>query len=679
MTMLVRVKTTLQRRPQLSLRLQHSSAMVTRPADWKARAPAPLPNTKTFTGEATLPSLPVPDLDASLDRLKVTLRPLARSSDELKIVEAKIEELRTAGLGRRLHERLLQRKEEKDKLGSSWLEEWWDDVSASMTIFMTVVDRSQAAYLTYRDSVVVNVSYYYGFTPHPSHLPQSPVHRAAALTRSAMLFRQKFKRGELAPDATKEGPFCMDTWRWMFDCCRVPATDGKDFSVSFAKAGDTGDSGHIVVIRNGRLWKVDAAAPGGGLLGTEELERQFAYIYENSKADAPGVGVLTSNNRDVWAKDYDALREIPANAEILREIESCAFIVCLDAGRPESPVDFSRACWHGGVKGEELGNRWVDKPCQFIVFDNGVAGFMGEHSVMDGTPTVRLCDEVLTDLHSSSFPHEGAKASSPLPSPTPLDFTLTPALNTAIQSARTAASDLVGSQALQYLLVPYGKDVVKTFNVSPDSWAQLMIQLAFWRLSKGGKVPGVGGEGRGELAGTYEAATTRKFRKGRTETIRVVSDEVKAFCEAMDAKDVPAEKKIALFRDAAKVHIQRAKEAGNAMGVDRHMFGLKHLIQPSEGESMPALFSDPLYQRAAKWTLSTSAIFSKHFPVYGWGEVVPDGFGIAYMTGYNDRMQFTITSRKEMPSVEFKDEIDRAAKELRELFDVAQTQNKSRL
>ncbi|KAG8740550.1 Carnitine O-acetyltransferase mitochondrial [Ceratobasidium sp. 414] len=653
--------------------------MVTRPADWKARAPAPLPNTKTFAGEATLPSLPIPDLDASLDRLKVSLRPLARSSVELNTVEAKIEELRSAGLGKKLQERLLQRKEEKDKIGSSWLEEWWDDVSAGFGGVVSAAHNLQAAYLTYRDSVVVNVSYYYGFTPHPPHLPQTLVHRAAALTRSAMLFRQKLKRGEIAPDATKEGPFCMDTWRWMFDCCRVPATDGKDFSISFAKAGDTGDSGHVVVMRNGRLWKVDAAAPGGGLLGTEDLERQFAYIYENSKEAAPGVGVLTSNNRDVWAKDYAALREIPANSEILREIESCAFIVCLDTSRPEDPVDFSRACWHGGVKGEELGNRWVDKPCQFIVYDNGAAGFMGEHSVMDGTPTVRLCDEVLTDLHSPSFPHTGTQSSSPIPNPIPLDFSITPALNSVIESARTAASDLVNSQSLQYLLVPYGKDVVKTFNVSPDSWAQLTVQLAFWRLSKGGKVPGVGGDGKGELAGTYEAATTRKFRKGRTETIRVVSEEVKAFCEPMDAGDVPAETKVELFRNAAKVHIQRAKEAGNAMGVDRHMFGLKHLIRPDEGESVPALFSDPLYQRASKWTLSTSAIFSKHFPVYGWGEVVPDGFGVAYMTGYNDRMQFTITSRKEMPSVEFKDEIDRAAKELRALFDNAQAQAKSRL
>ncbi|QRV74305.1 carnitine O-acetyltransferase [Ceratobasidium sp. AG-Ba] len=633
--------------------------MVNRPADWKARAPAPLPNTKMFAGEAALPSLPVPDLDASLDKLKVSLKPLARSEDEMKTVETKIEELRSAGLGRTLQERLLQRKAEKDKIGSSWLEEWWDD----------------AAYLTYRDSVVVNVSYYYGFTPHPSHLPQTPVHRAAALTRSAMLFRQKFKRGELAPDASKEGPFCMDTWRWMFDCCRVPGADGKDFSVSFAKAGDTGDSGHVVVIRNGRFWKVDAAAPGGGLLGTDDLEKQFAYIYENSKDPAPGVGVLSSNNRDVWAKDYDSLREVPQNVSILKEIESCAFIVCLDTGCPEDPIEFSRASWHGGARGEELGNRWVDKPCQFIVYDNGRAGFMGEHS----TPTVRLCDEVLTDLQSPSFPHAGTKPSSPLPPPTPLDFTLTPKLHTAIQSAQQAASELVNSQSLEYTLIPYGKDVIKTFNVSPDSWAQLTIQLAYWRLSKTGKIPGIGLDGKGELVGTYEAATTRKFRKGRTETIRVVSDEVKRLCEAMDREDVPADKKVELFRAAAKVHIQRAKEAGNAMGVDRHMFGLRHLVRPDEGENMPSLFSDPLYQRGAKWMLSTSAIFSKHFPVYGWGEVVPDGFGVAYMTGYNDRLQFTITSRKEMPSAEFKTEIERAAAQFHSLFDAAQAQGKSRL
>lgn len=40
-----------------------------------------------------------------------------------------------------------------------------------------------------------------------------------------------------------------------------------------------------------------------------------------------------------------------------------------------------------------------------------------------------------------------------------------------------------------------------------------------------------------------------------------------------------------------------------------------------EGEMMPDLFSDPLYLRSSYWSLSTSAIWSKHFPSYGWGEV----------------------------------------------------------
>ncbi len=57
-----------------------------------------------------------------------------------------------------------------------------------------------------------------------------------------------------------------------------------------------------------------------------------------------------------------------------------------------------------------------------------------------------------------------------------------------------------------------------------------------------------------------------------------------------------------------------------------------------DGDEVPEMFNDPLYARAKYWVLSTSAIFSKHFPVYGWGEVVPDGFGVAYMTGYNGNL-----------------------------------------
>jgi carnitine O-acetyltransferase len=109
--------------------------------------------------------------------------------------------------------------------------------------------------------------------------------------------------------------------RWMFDCCRIPGKDGKDFSISHAKEGDNGDTGHIVVFRNNRPWLIEAARDGQ-ILGTEEFERyrqsncykalkvrrltehhrQIQFIYDNSNGNYPGIGVLTASNRDVWAK-----------------------------------------------------------------------------------------------------------------------------------------------------------------------------------------------------------------------------------------------------------------------------------------------------------------------------------------------------------------------------------------
>ena len=75
-------------------------------------------------------------------------------------------------------------------------------------------------------------------------------------------------------------------------------------------------------------------------------------------------------------------------------------------------------------------------------------------------------------------------------------------------------------------------------------------------------------------------------------------------------------------------------------------------------------------------------------------QVVPDGFGVAYITGFDgengllakfptltsdtpsDRLQYTITSRKEMPNARFCEEILRAA---RDLYDLYTDSDKSRL
>jgi carnitine O-acetyltransferase len=65
----------------------------------------------------------------------------------------------------------------------------------------------------------------------------------------------------------------------------------------------------------------------------------------------------------------------PENKELLKQIETSSFMVCLDDTSPVTRDELSRACWHGDGR-----NRFFDKPCQFIVFENGKAGFNGEVS-----------------------------------------------------------------------------------------------------------------------------------------------------------------------------------------------------------------------------------------------------------------------------------------------------------
>ena len=67
----------------------------------------------------------------------------------------------------------------------------------------------------------------------------------------------------------------------------------------------------------------------------------------------------------------------------------------------------------------------------------------------------------------------------------------------------------------------YGGSYIKKHKASPDAWAQLVKQLAFYRMH--GRVPVV-----------YESAQTRKFLLGRTEVLRSTSNEGKAWVEAME-------------------------------------------------------------------------------------------------------------------------------------------------
>ncbi|KAG6875745.1 hypothetical protein C0992_002550 [Termitomyces sp. T32_za158] len=98
-----------------------------------------------------------------------------------------------------------------------------------------------------------------------------------------------------------------------------------------------------------------------------------------------------------------------------------------------------------------------------------------------------------------------------------------------------------------------------------------------------------------------------------------------------------------------------------------NMFGLKQSVRASEGESVPTFLSDDAFARLSHWELSTSQLSSPFFDGWGYGEVVPDGYGLSYAIG-DEYIRWTITSIRRRTEA-FKHYLAEAATEIRDMME----------
>lgn len=552
--------------------------------------------------EAKLPRLPVPTLSETCEKYLTSLRPLLSEPEFSKSKTAVEEFQRPGGQGEELQKRLVARANEPDRL--NWLEEWWNDL----------------AYFGYRDPVVVYVSYFFAF--NADKMRRNPAARAASITTAAMEFRKLVAEQQLEPEYVKKEPLSMDSYKWLFNACRYPKKP-SDYETAF----DPAKNNHVVVMRKNKFYWFDLIC-NGKQLSTSEIERQFQKILDAAgSTKGPAVGALTADHRDVWTENRaKLLKAAPENAELLQKIESALFVVCLDDSKPVTRDEVSQACWVGDGR-----NRFYDKSIQFVVFDNGMAGCMGEHSSMDGTTTCRLNDYILTQLANNKVDHGSPTPQNAIPAPAELKIKINPEIEKAIDAAGSSFDALVAKHELKVCAFPgYGKGLIKKFKLSPDAYAQMVIQLAYYKMY-------------GKSCPTYESAQTRKFANGRTEVCRTLSVDSVAFVKAMEDPSVHIETKASLCRKAIDSHVRYISDASDGRGCDRHLLGLRMCLKPNEPK--PTIFTDPAYGRSCHWNLSTSQLTSEHFFGYGWGEVVPDGYGVAYMIKENS-LHFNVVSMK---------------------------------
>ncbi|RPA94175.1 hypothetical protein L873DRAFT_1814903 [Choiromyces venosus 120613-1] len=574
--------------------------------------------------QKSLPKLPVPTLQETADRYIKSLKPLLTQHELQRTKAAVAEFIREGGIGQQLQEKLLAKAQKPEV--NNWLSNWWND----------------AAYLAYRDPVVPYVSYFYSYKDDKKR--RDPVKRAAAITTSVLKFKKMVDEKTLEPEYMRKLPMCMDSYKWMFNACRIPEKPA-DYPVKY----DHESNKHFVVARKNRFYKV-LHEVDGIQLNTKELEAQFARVLELANSEKVlAVGALTSENRDTWTEVRKMMIEAsPENKKALQLIESASFVVCLDDTSPVTLEERAHQYWHGDGQ-----NRFFDKPLQFIINENGTAGFMGEHSMMDGTPTHRLNDYLNNQIFNNKIDFSAGDVRSNLPEPAPINFELNEDVVGAIDKAQQNFRDVIGLHELKVLAyLGYGKGLIKKFKCSPDAYVQMVIQLAYYKMY-------------GKNRPTYESAATRKFQEGRTETCRTVSEESVEWCKSMMDPDVDPKACISKFRAAINAHVAYISAASEGKGVDRHLFGLKKLLPP--GAEFPEIYTDPAYGYSSSWFLSTSQLSSEYFNGYGWSQVIDQGYGIAYMINENT-LQFNVVSKKQgCDRMQFY--LTDAANEIRELME----------
>ncbi|XP_067366387.1 peroxisomal carnitine O-octanoyltransferase isoform X1 [Channa argus] len=571
---------------------------------------------RTFKYQSSLPPLPVPSLENSLSKYLEAVRPFA-SEDEFKATVQIVRKFQD-GVGKVLHYKLLQRAKTK----KNWLEEWWFDT----------------AYLEVRIPSQLNVNFG-GPGPYLEHCwPPAEgtcLERASLLIWHTLQYWNLLLTERLAPQKAGKTPLDMDQFRMLFCTCKVPGVM-KDTIHNYFKTEREGPCpSHLAVMCHGRIFTFDALCDGE-ILTPPELLRQLRFVKDRCEGEPEGDGVaaLTSEERTRWAKAREHLINIdPHNKTILETIQSSLFIISLDETKPYStPENYTNMTLEALTGNPTL--RWGDKSYNLLVFSDGTFGSNCDHAPYDAMVLVSMCWYVDQQLRLTDGKWKDSVTVRPIPTPEELVFTLDEKVQSDISHAKQhyleSTQDL---QVVCYAFTAFGKVAIKQKKLHPDTFVQLAMQLAYYRMHTR---PGC----------CYETAMTRKFYHGRTETMRPCTLEAVNWCKAMmdPTCDVDAKRK-AMLQAFSKQNKLMA-EAQEGKGFDRHLLGL-YLIAKEEGLPTPELFIDPLYTKSGgggNFVLSSSLV--GYTTILGAvAPMVHHGYGFFYRIR-DDRIVVSITAWK---------------------------------
>ncbi|XP_019936892.2 carnitine O-palmitoyltransferase 2, mitochondrial [Paralichthys olivaceus] len=605
--------------------------------------------------QKSLPRLPIPKLEDTMRRYLAAQRPLL-DDDQFRTIEKLAQDFQS-GVGKKLHEELVA--QDKINKHTSYISGPWRDM-----------------YLSARESLVLNFNPFISFKLDPNTKYNDQLIRATNMVCSAVRFMKTLRAGLLEPEVFHLNPAKSDTDRFKKLIRWVPSSlswygaymvnaipqDMSQYlhffnSTRIPKCGRdklfTNEKGrHLLIMRKGNMYVFDIVDRDGNLVKPAEIQSHLQYILSDpTPAPTFPLGVLTSENRDVWA----GLRErliAAGNAEKLNLIDSAIFCLCLDDETMRDHIDISHNMLHG-----DGFNRWYDKSFSIILTKDGQAAINFEHSWGDGLAVLRFQNEIFKDTTEKPLVHPGSVAAAvdSASAVHRLDFRMNSELENGIIKAKEKFDSAVST--LTFGLVEFkkgGKNQIKKSKLSPDAITQLAFQMGFLRQ-------------HGQTVSTYELCSTAAFKHGRTEAIRPVTLHTKQCSHAFVCQpgQHSVEQLQAMLQECSKYHGQLIKEAAMGQGFGRHLFALRYLAI-SKGQALPGLYTSPANIPLQKNTITTSSLVSPTLGLMGFAPVVPDGFGIAYSV-HNDWISCCVSST---PAGKIHEFIQCVHKSLEDIFTV---------
>ncbi|KAJ9588507.1 hypothetical protein L9F63_018119, partial [Diploptera punctata] len=555
---------------------------------------------RTFEHDDSLPRLPVPALQHTLERYLDSVKPFL-SDEEMDHTTKLVSEFEQ-GVGKTLHAKLLKRaKSEKN-----WLERWWEEI-----VYLS----NRMPLLPFSSMIGIGVSdeLFWGAGDLTDQIKN-----AALLCHFVVDMWQLLRKQKLRPDQSRVDKkyFSMYGFRRLFNCVRIPGEIQDTMAMYFRTVSEGNCPSQVIVLCEGHIFSMNALDSKGGQLTPPEWEHQLSLIKEKcKKTKGQNISLLTCTDRTTWAKNRLHLERLNVeNRMAINTIDTAMFVLCLDSEAATTSSEIGQLSLCGNLE-----SRWADKSLNCIVFKNGVEGILSEHSAYDGMVSIMSMNYVNMRVREMDWKWNGSHAVRALPEPEEILLKTDSYIEQQIIEAKLYTQANISCMVLHRDKFPgYGKMLIQSFKLHPDSFVQIALQMAYYKL-------------HGKPAPTYETATTREFYHGRTETLRTCTPEAIEFVKSMLSSNVAISKRRELLKKAAEKHVFLMKEAKSNAGCDRHLLGL-YVLAIQHGGTVPPIFTDPAFVKSGgngNFILSTS--LTGYTPL--GGGVAPmcrDGYGCFY-------------------------------------------------